>query len=317
MHALDPLGHPVAAALGGPQEGDVGAGGIGAVALHGIDGAHRVALRRGHLGAAHRDHPLGEQARERLLDAQHAHVRERLGEEARVHQVEDRVLDAADVLVDRHPVVGHVPIERKPVVVGVEVAQEVPRRVDEGVHGVGLAARGSATPRTGRVDPVLRRRERAAALGRVVLDVGELDRQLLVGHRDDAVGVAVDDRDRAAPVALAGEQPVAKAVVDRGMAESRAARGRRRSRAWPPPSRVRRSRRCSPTPRRRCGPGTARPAARRIPPPRAGRPRGGSAARRRSRNRSRGGRGPARPSARRCRTPSARSRRRTSGSARR
>ena len=35
-----------------------------------------------------------------------AHVGERLAEEARVHQVQDRVLDAADVLVDGHPVVG-------------------------------------------------------------------------------------------------------------------------------------------------------------------------------------------------------------------
>ena len=36
-----------------------------------------------------------------------AEVRERLDEEARVHQVEDRVLDAADVLVDRHPALEH------------------------------------------------------------------------------------------------------------------------------------------------------------------------------------------------------------------
>ena len=57
-------------------------------------------------------------------------------------------------------------------------------------------------------------RQRALALRRVVLDLGQLDRELVVGHRDDAVRLAVDDRDRAAPVALAGEQPVAEAVVD-------------------------------------------------------------------------------------------------------
>ena len=40
---------------------------------------------------------------EGLLDVEQLQVRQRLDEEARVHQVQDRVLDAADVLVDRHP----------------------------------------------------------------------------------------------------------------------------------------------------------------------------------------------------------------------
>ena len=51
--------------------------------------------------------PCVKSALERLLHAEQAHVRERLDEEARVHQVQDRVLDAADVLVDRHPVGEH------------------------------------------------------------------------------------------------------------------------------------------------------------------------------------------------------------------
>ena len=45
----------------------------------------------------------------------------------------------------------------------------------------------------------------------------------LVRHRDDPARVAVDDRDRAAPVALSREAPVAQAVVDR---EPAAALGR-------------------------------------------------------------------------------------------
>ena len=98
---------------------------------------------------------------------------------------------------------------------GVEVAEEVPGRVDEGVHGVGLATRRAPALRALRVDPVGDRSQRALPLGRVVLDLGQLDRELLVGDRDHAVALAVDDRDRAAPVALAREQPVAEAVVDR------------------------------------------------------------------------------------------------------
>ena len=57
--------------------------------------AHRLALV---------DHlALVQQRGERLDEVDHAHVVQHLGEEPRVQQVQDRVLDAADVLVDRHP----------------------------------------------------------------------------------------------------------------------------------------------------------------------------------------------------------------------
>ena len=51
-----------------------------------------------------------------------------------------RVLDPTGVLIDRHPVVGELGVEWLRVVVCGGVAQEVPRRIDEGVHRVGLAA---------------------------------------------------------------------------------------------------------------------------------------------------------------------------------
>ena len=114
-----------------------------------------------------------------------AEVGQRLGEEARVHQVQDRVLDAADVLVDRQPVVGGGAVPGGLVVARVEVADEVPGGVDEGVHRVGLAAGRAAAARALGRDPVLGRRQRALALRRVVLDLGQLDRQLVVGDRDD------------------------------------------------------------------------------------------------------------------------------------
>ncbi len=60
--------------------------------------------------------------------------------------------------------------------------------------------------------------KRALALRRVVVDLRQLDRQLLVGHRHHPALIAVDDRDRRAPVALARDQPVAQAVVDGGFA---------------------------------------------------------------------------------------------------
>ena len=48
-----------------------------------------------------------------------------------------------------------------------------------------------------------------------VLDLGEHDGQLGLRHRHDPAGVAVDDGNRAAPVALAREAPVAEPEVDR------------------------------------------------------------------------------------------------------
>ena len=50
----------------------------------------------------------------------------------------------------------------------------------------------------------------------VLLDVGEEHGQVAVGDRDHPALVAVKDRDRAPPVALAGQEPVAQAISDGG-----------------------------------------------------------------------------------------------------
>ncbi len=67
-----------------------------------------------------------------------------LGPEARIDQMQDGVFDAADVLVDRKPTGDGFGIEGRPVVMRVAVAIEIPRRIDEGIHGVAFAPRGAA-----------------------------------------------------------------------------------------------------------------------------------------------------------------------------
>ena len=110
---------------------------------------HQVAARLAHRRAVHDDHALVEQAGEGLGEIDHSHVEHHLGEEATVEQVQDRVGHAADVLVDRHPLLRRVDIEGTVCLVRVEVAHVVPGRVDEGVHRVGVALRiGPAAPRT-------------------------------------------------------------------------------------------------------------------------------------------------------------------------
>src|SRR3546814_5121159 len=59
-----------------------------------------------------RHHALREQAGKGLLDVDHPHLVQRARPEARVEQVEDRMLDAADILIDGQPAANHLRIER-------------------------------------------------------------------------------------------------------------------------------------------------------------------------------------------------------------
>ena len=99
------------------------------------------------------------------------------------------------------------------VVAGAGKAQEIPGRVHEGVHGVGLARR----PGSGRTGAVAARNAFVAFSG-LPLPSGtrssrQHHRQLVVRHRHVAADSAVDDRDRATPVALARNAPVAQPPV--------------------------------------------------------------------------------------------------------
>ena len=83
---------------------------LGAVDRH-LGRRHPFAVRLC-VGLVHH-HALGEQAGERLVDAGMAGRFHRAGEEARVEQMQNRVLDAADILIDRQPVVDDVAVGRR------------------------------------------------------------------------------------------------------------------------------------------------------------------------------------------------------------
>ncbi len=167
------------------------------------------------VGVGHH-HALGEQALERLVALDQPFIPHQLVEEARVQQVQHGMLDAADVLVDRQPVFGAL-VQHRRIVARRGVAGVVPARLEEGVEGVGLALGRPAAHRAGGVDELAHRLDRR--LRAVHLDIGRQDHgELVFRHRHRAAASAVDDRDRAAPVALAGDPPVAQAVVDLGVA---------------------------------------------------------------------------------------------------
>ncbi len=107
-------------------------GRIGAVSFDHFIRVHHVALGFGHLGAVQKDHALGQQAGKRLVHPGMPQIPEHLGEKAGVEKVQDRMLDAADILVHRHPVVHPLPIENavldNPGRCSAENTRTIPRR---------------------------------------------------------------------------------------------------------------------------------------------------------------------------------------------
>ena len=210
---------PVEVLLGRRGEEREQARGVGAERADQLVGVHDVALGLGHLRAILDDHPLGEERRERLVHPHEPEVAEHLRVEARVEQVQDRVLDAADVLVHGHPVLRRGAVEHAGLVARRAVAEEIPGRLDERVHRVRLAPRPAAAPGTARVDEARGVGERRGALARELDVAREHDGQVRLGLRDHPARVAVEDGDGRAPVALAADAPVAQPVVHPCLAE--------------------------------------------------------------------------------------------------
>jgi hypothetical protein len=142
----------------------------------------------------------------------------RAGEEAAVEQMQDRVLHAADILVDRHHPVCDGGRGRRVLVPGIGEAREIPGRIHKRVHGVGFALRLAAAFRAGDVLPGRMMVERVAGPveSRVVR---QHHRQVLVGHRHHVAFRAMDHGNRTAPIALARDAPVAQAEIHLPLAD--------------------------------------------------------------------------------------------------
>ena len=166
----------------------------------------------------------------RSVGGRHAEVGQRLGEEAGVHQVQDGVLDAADVLVDRHPVRGRVRVERH---VGRSTGRQKRRKYHDESTKVSMVSvsRAAGPPQIGQV---VCRKPSWSCSGDSPVGRNSTSSGASTGSWSSGTGTmpcvgAVDDRDRAAPEALARQQPVAQAVVDRAPRRCPAPRASR----WP------------------------------------------------------------------------------------
>src|ERR1700746_1262610 len=92
------------------------------------------------------NHSLCEKPRKRRIEIEIATFTQRPHVEARVEEVEDRMFDAADVLIDRHPVIDCLALERDGRARRAE-AQEEPGRLEERIQSISLAAGGPTTMR--------------------------------------------------------------------------------------------------------------------------------------------------------------------------
>src|ERR1019366_871020 len=106
----------------------------------------------------------------------------------------------------------------------IRVPVEVPARIDERVHGVGFAARRSATFWARGIHKLRHSPKRRAALLRNRDVLRQNHRQLLVRHRDQAIALAVNHWNRRTPIALAAYAPILQAKDDLCLAKSLACR---------------------------------------------------------------------------------------------
>ena len=130
------------------------------------------------------------------------------------------MLNPADVLVDGHEVLRGDRGEGLLGVPRIAEAQEVPRRVDERVHGVRLAPGRPAADRARRVEKAFVEGQRRLPRRQEFDVIGRHDRELILGHRHHAVVGAVHGWDGTTPKALARHQPVAQPVVDLALADA-------------------------------------------------------------------------------------------------
>ena len=154
---------------------------------------------------------MREKTRKGFVKFHQAQVTHDLGPETCVEQVQHGVLDAADVLIHRSPIIIAF-IDHRAVAVGRAVAHEVPGGVHEGIHRIGFT-RG--------ICPALRAlalQERFALVERVAGAIGhevcrQNYRQIFFRNRNRTAVRAVDNRNRGAPITLTADAPVADAEL--------------------------------------------------------------------------------------------------------
>src|SRR5207248_3173304 len=96
-----------------------------------------------------RDHPLREQPLEWFGAIEKSEVAHHLRKKTRVEQMQNRMLNSTDVLIDGHPRLRRLSRKRELRITRIAIAREIPGRIDESVHRVGFATACAAALRAG------------------------------------------------------------------------------------------------------------------------------------------------------------------------
>jgi hypothetical protein len=171
-------------------------------------------------GSEGKNLPLVFQPCKRFLDGHEAGIEEHLGPESCVEQMHDGVFGTADIAVHWHPILRGVKAPRLFVVCRVAEPEEVPRRAGEATHRISLALAQSAVE-VGRINKLRNVGEGRGAVSGwlVIIDHREFDGQAVLRHQLHLAILGVNDWNRAAPVALAGDQPVSEAELNLSLAD--------------------------------------------------------------------------------------------------
>src|SRR6516162_2515222 len=122
------------------------------------------------------------------------------------------MFEAADILIDRHPVIDRLAFEGDGRTSRAK-AEKIPGRIEEGVERVRLTAGRSAAMRATDMFPSRMVIERIARPLESHV-ARQFDREVLLGHRHDTASRAMNQRDRASPISLPRYAPVAQPVGD-------------------------------------------------------------------------------------------------------
>src|SRR3989338_7615538 len=127
--------------------------------------------------------------------------------------MQDGVLNAANILINRQPAAGLFQSKRLFVVMGIAVTEIVPRRAVKSIERVGFPPGFAAALGTSGFDKAFVPGQRVAAFAGELHIFRQFDREIFFWNRNNTAVIAINDRNRRPPVSLAGNQPITQAVV--------------------------------------------------------------------------------------------------------
>ena len=174
---------------------------------------NNVAQRFTHLSTVFDYHALSQQVAERFIIINQACVTQNLYKEAGIQQMQNSMLNTADILVYRTPIVIEFLVKRHLVVVCVGITQIIPGGAQEGVHGIGFTGCVSTAFRAFAVNEFFGGCQRRFSTGSKAYVLRQTNRQLVFRNQNLATMRAIDDRNRSAPITLTADQPIAQTIV--------------------------------------------------------------------------------------------------------